>query len=738
MDTTGKKWLVALGAIVLITDLAVVFDIPVFRQVFSFLFLTILPGLLLLFILKLHKLGWLEKIVLSVGLSVSFIIFGGLLINNVYYSLGYHTPLSITSLLISFSVMLIALLIVGYRTNKEAFSFNPDFRLSSAEKIFLLVPLWFPVLSIWGTHIMNTTDNNTILMSLLFLIPVYVIVIAILHQKVPKRIYPTTLFTIAISLLLMLSLRSNHILGMDSHAEYYFFQTTFNNLHWTILENSVLDACLASTILPSIYQSFLDINGEYISKTIYAIIYSFAPLAVYIISKKYIGELYAFLASFYFIFPRLMRTPLSERTDVAVFFFALAIMVLLHDKIDPLKKRILFIVFMVSCIVSHYSTTYIFFFIVLGTFLGMEILSKKYTFKKVISLTIVLLFFAFVFFWYSQVTETAFNAGVGFIETTLKDLQKFFILESRGVGEALLGGGIMQKGIPQKIEFIFTWITFAFIAIGVSTMIKKYKEMVTIPGVELNHSKPNFLKNKFEIEYLVMVLVCSALLVIMVALPFIAKGYSMQRLYSQVLVILSICFVMGGITILKIFSFLKKALLKKPILRKKSFTKRSHYLRNNEKNGSEVRAYFIILLVLIPYFFCVTGVMYNMFDVPRQITLNSEGAQYDTMYVHDQESYGAKWLANHAEQKNIRIYTDFVGDKRLISQAGFSHRVIDRWTLMDERDRKIKGYIYLRYYNVVNGKLLDAQYEEHNITEYSDKFVGKGKGYNNGGAEIWK
>jgi uncharacterized membrane protein len=47
-------------------------------------------------------------------------------------------------------------------------------------------------------------------------------------------------------------------------------------------------------------------------------------------------------------------------------------MTLFNDKIDPLKRRILFIVFMASCMVSHYSTTYIFFFIMLGTFVGIE------------------------------------------------------------------------------------------------------------------------------------------------------------------------------------------------------------------------------------------------------------------------------------------------------------------------------------------------------------------------------
>lgn len=38
------------------------------------------------------------------------------------------------------------------------------------------------------------------------------------------------------------------------------------------------------------------------------------------------------------------------------------------------------------------------------------------------------------------------------------------------------------------------------------------------------------------------------------------------------------------------------------------------------------------------------------------------------------------------------------------------------------RSNKSKGYIY---YNVVNGKLLDRQHEEHVITEYQDKSAGK-------------
>ena len=726
----SKGWFTFAIAMLLLTDLTILLNIPFIRQIFGFLFLTILPGLLILQILKLNKIESTEKVVLSVGLSISFLMFFGLLLNNLSLSFGYKSPLSTVPLLICFNLAVIALIIVVYRMDKNVAFSLPNFNLSTSEKAFLIVPILFPALSIFGMYVMNTTDKNIMLMFLLFLIPIYIAFVCFFNHKFPQRIYPVVIFLISISLLLLLSLRSNHLIGRDAHLEYYFFQTTLSNLHWSVLGHSTFDACLSISLLPTIYQSLLDINREYIFKIVYALIYSVIPLGIYTLSKKYIEELYAFIATIFFMSQtRFIEITMNLRNYIAIFFFALAIIVFFNDKIDPVKKRILFIVFMASCIVSHYSTTYIFFFIVLGTFVGIEILSKKYSFKKVISLTIVLLFFALVFFWYSQVTETAFSAGVGFIESTLTNLHKFFILESRGHVEALLGVGIMQKGIPHKTEFIFTWITLAFIAIGVLTMIKKYKEMVTIPGVELNHSKPNFLKKKFEVEYLVMVLVCSALLVIMVALPFVAEGYGMQRLYPQVLVILSICFVIGGITISNLS--LKRQTFKKKLT--KNATWNPFRKKDGEKNASQVRACLIILLVLIPYFLCVTGVTYQMFGYSRKITLNSGGEQW-MLYVYDQESYGAKWLGDYAAERKT-IYADFYGERRLLSQGKITlSRINHRWL---SNPVEIDGYIYLRRQNIVDGELIDYYNEIYNTIDYQDVFFEKNRIYDTGGSEIY-
>ena len=89
-----KEWFAFIITLLLLTDLTIILNIPFLRQILGFLFLTILPGLLILQILKLNKIEFLEKFILMWGLSISFLMLFGLLINNLSLNLGYETPLS--------------------------------------------------------------------------------------------------------------------------------------------------------------------------------------------------------------------------------------------------------------------------------------------------------------------------------------------------------------------------------------------------------------------------------------------------------------------------------------------------------------------------------------------------------------------------------------------------------------------------------------------------------------------
>lgn len=743
INLSPTRWFSFVIAIIAVTNIAILLDIPILRQISGFIFLTFIPGFLLLLILKLNKLGLAEKIVLSVGLSLTLLMFSGLALNGLLLAIGYSKPLSIASLLISLNTTTIILVIIAYMRNKDTtFSFS-NLKLSTGEKAFLIVPSLFPLLSIVGMRIMNLTDNNIILMLLLFLIPAYVIFISFFHRRVPDKVYPFTIFLIGISLLLMYSLRSNHIIGSDTHREFFMFMTVVGDFQWSQMGFGALDACLSISILPAIYQLFLDIDPEYLFKLFYSVIVSILPLAVYLLSKRYIGSFYAFLASVFFMSQIIfLWTPSYARTNTAILFFGLAILVMFHDGISEFDRKALFIIFSASTIVSHYGTTYVAFFVVLLTWIGMQIISSIVSRKKElaalpaenrvtegdasdlpppagsplgsdtmgykatalgptqaqlrrgITITVIALFLAMLFFWYSQMTGPSFSSGVRFIYNSFTSWEWF--LTEEAVGQpvpAAFGKTLPYIGAPQRIEFVVSWLTIFFIAIGILTTVIRFKAMVSSPYA--GYEKPNFLLKKFEAEHLLLSIMCSFLLVAMVILPFVSKYYGLSKTYFQMVVPLSIFFVIGGIMVAK-------------------------YLK--------ARPHWVILAVLIPYFWCTTGVMTQVFGFPRAITLNSEGILYNSMYVSDEESYAAKWVKEHAEG-GVTIYTQGFTKDVLTSQGKIPYPQINSHLISDyEEGKEIDGYIYLRYSDINSGL----------VAEYPGIFAEKSKIYSSGGSEVYK
>ena len=185
------------------------------------------------------------------------------------------------------------------------------------------------------------------------------------------------------------------------------------------------------------------------------------------------------------------------------------------------------------------------------------------------------------------------------------------------------------------------------------------------------------------------------------ALPYISVGYGIDRLYAMVSIVLAVFYIIGAMVI-------SKKLKTKP--------------------------WIIILIVLIPYFLSITGVTYNLLGYPRSIILETKGEEYSRYFINDQESYGAKWLSHQIQNNMYGIYTDYIGNLRLISQGLVNIGVIDSSSLVN--NKKINGYIYLRSDNIVNKRLAGENYGiYHDIKNYSDYF--KNEIYNNGKSEIY-
>jgi uncharacterized membrane protein len=209
------------------------------------------------------------------------------------------------------------------------------------------------------------------------------------------------------------------------------------------------------------------------------------------------------------------------------------------------------------------------------------------------------------------------------------------------------------------------------------------------------------LKKKFEVQYVLMALLLSGLLISMIVFPYLSKGYGVDRIYSLAMVILSVFFIIGGLLISKKFNF---------------------------------NPNIFILAILLPYFIVTTGILNITLDYSRgPMTLSFDSKEFDYMYVHDSESCSAIWLK--ANNCNYSILApDGYTQNSLVSQGKFSPGFVFNYDFYIHKIKN-KDYIYLGYNNVINNNFIFKG--SHNISEYSDMFVGANKIYTNYYSEIY-
>lgn len=689
----SKRYFAILTLILILTDITILLDIPFLRQILGFFCFTTIPGLLILHILKLDKIEFLKKFVLSVGLSIAFLMFSGLLINSFHPYIS--KPLSLFPLLISFNILLIIFAFIAYKRNKDDFDIKDvfNFKLDLKDKLTspLLFPILFPFMAVFGTYLMNTQDNNIILLVMLCLIPVYVVAIVYLNDKIPEATYPVAVLMIGTALTLMYGLRSDNIPVGDISTEYYGFKLSLNNNNWDVSRlYCTVNACLSVTIVPSVYHFLLGMD-KYIFKLVYPLIGSIAPLGAYAIFNKYIDGKYAFLSTFFIMAQFTFITMLGSmaRVRIAFLLFVLAMLVFFDDGIDKLHKKILFLVFVVSVIVSHYGTTYIFFILIfLYWFVTNLIIFKLKTNQNnslKVTAVMAVLFFVLLFFWYGQITVVPFNEATRFIEYNLRNLASLSIESLRS--EPIFFGG--SKQFPYVVTLIIYQISFAVITIGILGLT-----------VNLITKGKNIL---FEKDYLLLMLL-SEIIIILLTFTSIYHGYGVDRVFFQFLIFLAPALIMGGENISKLIS------------------------RFNPKMDLKL---FIIVIVIIAQFFAGTYMVFQICGVHWAEQYNADGIRYDRYYVHDQDIAGARWLNNYKSNK-LNVLTDWPG-YFIYGQFDFPH---SRRGMGDIET--INDYAYLRYENVMS-RTIDPYYtEKKDLTEDNYIFTIKNKIYANGGSEVYK
>ncbi len=751
---TRKNLFIGLSLFLLIVNLFVGFDLNFLylRQILGFLFLIAVPGLLIMLSFKVRVKFW-EYLVYTIGLSVAFIMFAGLAVNWTLPLLNItDKPLSLYPILICFDIFLIALGIVAWKRNKGLVHEFTTPKLDTLNRIFFIIPMLFPVLSILGAFILNNHGPNFFTMIMLGGIAVYVLMLVIFRKKLNENVWPWSLYLMGLALLLMFSMRSWYISGTDINMEFYVFNLSQTKGLWNMsFLRHAYNSCLSLTILPTILNNFINIDSGYIYKLIYQFIGALTPLGVYLITKKYLYK-YAFVSAFFFIsYPSFLSImPMHLRTEIALLFFTLTLLILFNKEINPSLKKVLFVIFGASMIISHYSTAYIALAIFTLAYI-FTLIYKIYENKKIkkrglhpsqkpkfyLTGLMILFLLIFAFLWYAQITPTG-NGLTNFAKDSLQNMGKIFTDEATTVGQSPLNQLNPFYHPPNNAEIIHEFVTdsqerYNFTLNSIpegaypqASIEKISKYNLSIPAIQIIYFLINFLnklikififlgviyilyfsinKKKFNLEYSLCSLVSFVLLLMIIMIPYASLEYSLERLYQQTLVLLSLSAVIGGLLILGKLT----------------------------KKRKEI---FLAILFILFFLFSINFIPQIIGGVYSTMSLNNGGPDYNRLFSFKEEVTSAKWLSNN-NFINLMIASDRSGTDKLIgfgdNLISYNNDLLFPWIVKDK-------YFYLTTINSkyeagylwTNGVVIKFKVPLNFLKSNTNKI------YNNGGSEIFK
>lgn len=656
------------------------FDIPFLRQIIGFIYLTFIPGFLILRILKLPKIDIIETLLYSVGLSIASLMFIGLFINVLYPLIGISKPISVLPVLVTLTFVIFILCGIAYKrgdSEEEVQSRDNTIQWSDLLSPQAMLLFLLPVLSVLGTLIIYFYQSNIVLLILLSLIALIAILIAF-GNFIPAKLYPLAILTISISLLWHYTLISFDMFGSDSYREYISQNEVLINSIWNTDQNSNLNAMLSITMLSPIYSLILKLDTSWIFKIVFPIFFSLVPVALFQAYRKQTNYKIAFFAAFFFMsFPVFTQLVVAAaRQQIAELFLALSILLFIDKRISARKRSFFLIIFGFSIVVSHYGLSYIYMMYLLLAMLLLFILNglsgasfKNFLLfpqKSKFSVTYVVLIIVFGLAWYMYVSAgSAFNSVTYIGNHIYNSLSELFSSEAKDprIMQAFGLAPMRSNEIEWKVAQIFQQFTQIFIIIGSIELIV------------------NWRKNKLNLDYAIMSLISIVILVISIILPYFSTYFEIGRIYHITLFFLAPFCILGGITFVQCLSRILKQI-------------RMHTLQNLP---TSFYLKIVAILVLVPYFLFTTGFVFELTGAtPTSMPLSLYKADW-TFFTTD-EIYARTWLIKMTST-GAEIYSDNPAYE-LLAGKGTGLEFYRDIPINNSKLNKY-SYIFLRRWNVL-------------------------------------
>jgi uncharacterized membrane protein len=707
-----------------IFNLALLYRIPLVLPISGIIVLCILPGYLICLFFEIKVTDNYENFLYTIGLSILFDLLFCLLINTLLPLFGINNPLSSQNLQIGFSfIILILTSLIVYTLKAPKISLKLP-KLFKIEKIFLTFAFAILVSIQIGIYLVNADITNFFLIFSIFLIPILLIFLIIFHNNSIKRIYPLILYLIGFSLLMLLTFRSNYIIGIDTHEEFYFFYTTFIHSVWVPDPSFLLSASLSISILPTIFARFFDINPQLLFKILYPLLFSIIPLIIYVIVKKYADELLAIFASCYFMFQTLfILTTYNGRTSTGIFFVAFAILILCNKELLNWKKYMLFMLFIAGIIFSHYTTALIFLGMISLAYL-IDLILNRYINqkeKRFINFPLIFYFSSLTFFWYQQIINNVFTTG---LYSAILRIAIFNDLLKQDVGKYIYPSLRYSSALWYYTRFTKVLI-FILMGIGILFVffcwLKKKNQRNSFPKLIVNINRDLFFLG----------IVAIGLLLITVFAPFLFFTYDTDRTKELIDIVLPVFLILGSYNLFIFVSWYENLHCSNM-----KFHNKIAMLKNYCKSYKNQIISGILLFLLLPSLLFATGITYQVDGIPYSLILNSpkisKNIDFGYAYIFDQDAKALEWIKINS-QKDSQIFSDGYGNKKITSLLNQNTTLYQK-SLVELSDQNLlDGYIFLTVTNEHYGILKELDWKETTISQFGYILNQKNKIFSNGG-----
>ncbi|MGZ7159814.1 MAG: DUF2206 domain-containing protein [Methanobacterium sp.] len=744
-------------------------NIPILSELIVFVYLTFVPGALILRILKVHRISSINTILYSAGLSIISVMFIGLIANMILPSLGISNPISLIPLTVIITPYVILLSLLSYIRDKDYYSASFLDTKDIFSPIFLFICI-LPFLAIFGTYLMNFYNSNLISIILITLIDFVTFLVA--FDKIPRKFYPLLIWIISISLLYDSSLFSSYIWGWDIQNEFFLANMVINNSYWNFNFPDAYNAMLSVVMLSPVYSIFTNMDLIYVFKIIYPLLFSLVPLGLYKIFKSQTNPKIAFLSSFLFVsfYTFFIEMLTLTREMIAELFLILILLVIFTDKIRN-SSRILFIIFGLGLVVSHYSLTYFSLFALISAFILLLLFylfkwfikangeNHSFKFQKLlnsrINIFIILLITIFMYFWYGMIAAgLALKGLTDALSLIIADISQNIMVLTIKLG--IFNFYLMLTGVflvlvvilfavlryrKNKIKvhsniyeankflnpilklkrkhLIFATISvvilliFAFLVgkpqtwiVGVLRYLNFAVVFFTIAGLLLSFL--HIIKTGFKKEYYALSIIGILVLLTGIFVPAFENSFNITRIFQMTFVFLSPFCIIGGIMVFRsIFKVLN--------------------IDISYERPLKVFSMFLILFMLFNAGFF--SVLSNQ-SIPMHLSKDSD--YYPSFEV--QETLAAAWL--HEVSIGSPIFADSYGI--FVFYKYFHPTEVN---VISKYSENVNSYIFLRKLNQGNRLLVGFEKGSRDRARvYEDKsniINSKYRIYDNGDAKIY-